>query len=129
MDAGTHNKVRNFLRFLFHTTAEPVGEYSAAALRYLAEVLDHVEEKDGIRADGFSASINSMIQTVALGLCQTLLLAGVSALGYIAPESTAQIVVQPDAVVNFFQFCFAVMPIIGYGGCAFLMSFYNLKKD
>ena len=96
---------------------------------YLAEVLDHVEEKDGIRADGFSASINSMTQTVALGLCQTLLLAGISALGYIAPESTAQIVVQPDAVVNFFQFCFAVMPIIGYGGCAFLMSFYNLKKD
>lgn len=33
------------------------------------------------------------------------------------------------AVVNFFQFCFAVMPIIGYSGCAFLMSFYNLKKD
>ena len=95
---------------------------------YLAEVLDHVEEKEGLRADGFSASVNSMAQTVALGLCQTLLLAGISTFGYIAPESTAQIVVQPDAVVNFFRFCFAVMPIIGYGGCAFLMSFYNLKS-
>ena len=95
---------------------------------YLAEVLDHVEEKEGLRADGFSASVNSMAQTVALGLCQTLLLAGISTFGYIAPESTAQIVVQPDAVVNFFRFCFAVMPIIGYGGCAFLMSFYDLKS-
>lgn len=94
---------------------------------YLAEVLDHVEEKTGIRADGFSASINSMTQTVALGLCQTLLLAGISTFGYIAPTSTTKIVVQPDVVVNFFRFCFAVMPIIGYGGCAFLMSFYNLK--
>ena len=63
---------------------------AAIDVGYLAEVLDHVEEKDGIRTEDFSASINSMTQTAALGLCQTLLLAGISALGYIAPESTAQ---------------------------------------
>lgn len=96
---------------------------------YLAEVLDHVEEKDGIRADGFSASVNSMIQTVSLGLCQTVLLAGIGAFGYIAPESTSQIVAQPGTIVSFFRFCYAVMPILGYGGCAVLMSFYNLKGN
>lgn len=95
---------------------------------YLAEVLDHVEHKDGIRADGFSASVSSMTQTIALGLCQTVLLAGISTLGYIPPESTAQIVAQPDSIVNFFRFCFAVMPIIGYGGCAVLISFYRLEN-
>lgn len=96
---------------------------------YLAEVLDHVEECGGIRADGFSASVNSMAQTVAMGLCQTLLLAGISAFGYIAPASTTQIISQPDAIVNFFRFCFAVMPIIGYGGCAILMGFYKLERS
>ena len=96
---------------------------------YLAEVLDHVEEKDGIRADGFSASVNSMIQTISQGLCQTVLLAGIGTFGYIAPESTSQIVAQPESIVHFFRFCYAVMPILGYGGCAVLMSFYNLKGN
>ena len=96
---------------------------------FLAEVLDHVEEVSGLRADGFSASVNSMTQTIALGLCQTLILAGISMFGYIAPDSTSQIIRQPEAVVNFFRFCYAVMPIIGYGGCAILMCFYDLHKE
>ena len=96
---------------------------------YLAEAPDHVEEKNGIRADGFSASVNSMIQTASLGLCHTVLLAAISALDYIAPESTSQIVAQPGTIVNFFRFCYAVMPIIGYGGCAVLISLYNLKSS
>ena len=94
---------------------------------YLAEVLDDVEDKNGIRADGFSASVNSMTQTVALGLCQTLLLAGINGFGYISPESTAQVVAQPEMIVNFFRFCYAVMPIIGYGSCAVLIGFYDMK--
>lgn len=95
---------------------------------YLAEVLDHVEQKEGLRADGFSASVSSMTQTVALGLCQTIVLAGISAFGYIPPESTVQIVAQPETIVTFFRFCFAVMPIIGYGGCAILIGFYPLEN-
>lgn len=90
---------------------------------YLADVLDHVEHKDGIRADGFSASVSSMTQTIALGLCQTILLAGISAFGYIPPESTVQVITQPDSIVNFFRFCFAVMPMIDYSGCAVLIGF------
>lgn len=94
---------------------------------YLADVLDHMEQCERIRADGFSASVSSMTQTVALGLCQTILLAGIGTFGYIPPESTAQIVSQPETVVNFFRFCFAIMPIIGYGGCAILIGFYHLE--
>ena len=109
---------------LIHSTGS-LPTYVMAS--YLAEVLDDVEDKTGIRADGFSASVNSMTQTVALGLCQTLLLAGINGFGYISPESTAQIVAQPEMIVNFFRFCYAVMPIIGYGSCAVLISFYNLK--
>lgn len=118
------NRMSLVLTGLFIKSIGSLPSYVMAS--YLAEVLDNVEQQDGIRADGFSASVNSIIQTVALGLCQTVLLAGISALGYIAPESTAQIIAQPDAIITFFRFCFAVLPIFGYGGGAILISFYRL---
>ena len=101
--------------------------YVMAAL--LAEALDHVELKNGFRADGFSASVNSIIQTVVVGLAQTLLLAGIKAFGYIVPDSTTQIITQPDAVQNFFSWCFAGIPMTGYAMCAVIMAFYKLSKE
>lgn len=94
----------------------------------LADALDHVEWKNGFRADGFSASVNGIIQPLIMGLAQTLLLAGINGFGYIAPESTAQIVSQPEAVQTFFSWCFAGLPMIGYGICAFIMFFCNLDS-
>ena len=120
------NRMSLVLMGLFIKSIGSLPSYVMAS--YLAEVLDNVEQQDRIRADGFSASVNSIIQTVALGLGQTILLAGISALGYIAPESTAQIVAQPDAIITFFRFCFAVLPIIGYGGGANLIFFYRLDN-
>lgn len=94
---------------------------------YLAEVLDHVEQKEGFRVDGFSASVNSLIQTVAMGVGQTLLLAGIAGLGYIAPGATGQIIAQPGAVITFFKLCFAGIPMVGYAVCALIMVFYKLN--
>ena len=114
------------LACLFVKSTGAVPTYVMASL--LAEALDHVEWKHGFRADGFSASVNSIIQTVVMGLGQTLLLAGINAFGYIAPESTVQIVAQPDAVQTFFSWCFAGIPMIGYGICAVIMIFYDVEK-
>ena len=94
---------------------------------HLAEALDHVEEKEGFRVDGISASVSGLIQTVAVGLSQTLLLAGIDTLGYIAPTSAEQIVVQSAAVTNFFRFCFAGMPLIGFSLCALII--YSANKQ
>ena len=95
---------------------------------YLAEALDHIEWRSGFRADGFSASVNSIIQTVVMGLCQTLLLAGINGFGYIAPASTAQAILQPLAVRGFFSWCFAGLPMLGYAICAGIIVFYNMEK-
>lgn len=95
----------------------------------LAEALDHVEWKNGFRADGFSASVNSIIQTAIMGLSQTILLAGIHGFGYISPESTAQIIVQPESIRTFFSWCFAGIPMIGYGICAIIMVFYNVESQ
>lgn len=111
---------------LFIKSTGAVPTYVMASL--LAEALDHVEWKHGFRADGFSASINSIIQTVVMGLAQTLLLAGIYAFGYIAPESTSQILIQSDSVRTFFSWCFAGLPMIGYGICAAIMLFYNIES-
>ncbi len=101
--------------------------YVMAAL--LAEALDHVEHKNGFRADGFSASVNSIIQTVVLGLAQTLLLAGINAFGYIVPESATQIITQSESIQTFFSLCFAGIPAVGYVICAVIMVFYNLDTE
>ena len=99
--------------------------YVMAAL--LAEALDHVEWKNGFRADGFSASVNSITQTTVTGLSQTILLAGINLFGYISPESTAQAVAQPEAMRTFFSWCFVGIPMVGYAVCAVIMAFYNVE--
>lgn len=96
---------------------------------YLAQALDHVEEKNGFRADGFSASVINIIQTVSIGISQTILLWGIQALGYIAPLSAAQTIAQPSAVQGFFSWCFAGFPMIGWLLCTVCMSFCDRKKS
>ena len=111
---------------LFIKSIGALPTYVMAAL--LAEALDHVEQQNGFRADGFSASVNSIILTVVQGISQTVLLAGISSFGYITPDSTAQIIAQPDSIRSFFSWCFAGLPMIGYLICAVIMMFYNMES-
>jgi len=111
---------------LFIKSTGSLPTYVMAAL--LAEALDHVEAQNGFRADGFSASVNSIILTVVQGIGQTVLLAGISTFGYITPESTSQIIAQPDAIQTFFRWSFAGLPMIGYLICAVIMFFYHIES-
>ena len=72
----------------------------------LAESLDHIEWKNGFRADGISASVYSIAITVCAGIAQSILLGGISGLGYIAPTAADQIINQPASVQLFFKICF-----------------------
>jgi len=94
----------------------------------LAEALDNIEKTQGFRPDGFSASFYSIIHTVMMGLGQTILLAGINLFGYIVPQSTAQIIAQPEAVTSFFRWCFAGLPTVLYGICAVIMLFYKPNR-
>lgn len=96
---------------------------------YLAEALDHIEWKNDCRAGGFSASVQSIIFMAVMGLSQTILLAGINRFGYITPDSTVQVIAQPAAMQNFFRFCFAGMPMLGYTICAVMILFYGLEKQ
>ena len=99
--------------------------YCMAAM--LAEALDHIEWKNGYRADGFSASVVSIIITVTAGIGQSIIIGGISAFGYIAPESTTQMINQPDAMKTFFSWCFVGIPMIGYLIGSLLMLRYDVE--
>lgn len=93
----------------------------------LAEALDHIEWKNGFRADGFSASIQSIMITVMAGIGQSIILGGISFFGYQAPSSTSQVIEQAGPVQNFFTWCFAGIPMIGALLCAFVVTFYDIE--
>ena len=95
---------------------------------YLAEALDHIEWKRGFRVDGFSASISGIILSLATGLSQTLLLAGINGFGYLSPVATNQVIHQTDAVRTFFCWCFAGFPMIGYAICTAIIVFYTVES-
>ena len=96
---------------------------------YIAEALDHVERKNGFRADGFSASVNSIGQTTVMGLAQTILLFGINYLGYIAPDDVSQIITQSGLVRGFFSLCFAGIPLAGYIiSAVIILIFGGLEK-
>ncbi len=93
----------------------------------LAEALDHIEWKNGFRADGFSSSVNSIMITVMAGVGQSLILGGINHYGYIAPTSNVEVVAQPDAMRTFFAWGFVGIPMIGYLLGAFIMTFYDIE--
>ena len=103
-----------------------IPTYAMAA--QLAESLDHIEWANGFRADGFSASVYAIIITVTAGIGQSIIIGGVSLFGYIPPESTSQIIQQPDAVKNFFIACFVGIPMVGYLIGSLLQVFFNVEE-
>ena len=113
------------LVFLLVRSFGAIPTYAMAA--QLAEALDHIEWVCGFRADGFSASVNSIIITITAGIGQSIILGGISAFGYIAPESTSQVIEQPQAIKTFFIFCFVGVPMIGYLLGSLLQVFFKVE--
>ena len=104
-----------------------IPTYAMAA--QLAEALDHIEWANNFRADGFSASINAIIVTVTAGLGQSIILGGISALGYIYPEGGVdQVIQQPDSIKTFFIVCFVGIPMLGYLLGALLQKFFDVEE-
>lgn len=110
---------------LFIKSIGALPSYVIAA--QLAESLDHIEWKNGFRADGFSASVNSIIITVSAGIGQSLILGGINHYGYIAPSVNTEIINQPDAMKTFFSWCFVGVPMVGYLLGALIMTFYDIE--
>lgn len=105
--------------------------YVFAAL--FADVLDHIEWKCNFRVDGLSASINSIIATVCIGITNGVLNLCLAKFGYVAPEfieATGQTVgaVQNAGIQNMFIFFFLGLEIITGLALTVLLWFLNVEK-
>ena len=94
----------------------------------LAEALDHIEWENGYRADGISASINTIIITVAAGIGQSIILGGISLFGYQVPSSNVETIIQPMGMQSFFTWCFVGIPMVGYIIGSLLMIPFDIEE-
>ena len=94
----------------------------------LAEALDHIEWANGYRADGISASINTIIITVAAGIGQSIILGGISLFGYQVPTSNVETIIQPTGMQTFFTWCFVGVPMVGYIIGSLLMIPFDVEE-
>ena len=83
------------------------------SMSLLSDIIDGFEEKFGYRCDTFSVTVTTILTTVASGLAQSVLLLGIRAFGYVAPESAAQVIVQNESVRLFFSFLMSGVQAIG----------------
>ena len=98
-------------------------------LSMIADALDHVEWLNKFRADGFSASVYSIIVTVSAGISSGLFNLGLSKTGYIAPLADGSYVAQNETVQNFFIGGLFVIPAIALIVIAVLVYFFKVERE
>ena len=98
-------------------------------LGMLADSLDHVEWLNGFRCDGFSASIYSVIGTVAVGISAGLFNLGLGITGYVPPAADGSLVTQNPAVQSLFTWGIFMVPAIGFAIIILLLMFYKVEKE
>ena len=99
-------------------------------LAMLADVIDHIEYKSGIRTDGLTMSIYSSIMVAATPVCNSIFSAILNASGY---DQAADIALGTAAQTAAAQTAISVgyiwVETIAYVICAILIFFFTIEKD
>ena len=99
-----------------------------------ADVLDHLEWKNGFRCDGMAMSVYSIITTISAGIATGVFNLGLSTTGYVAPSFDAVTgmttsVIQNAATQNVITFFFVGLEAITGIICALLLVGLNVERD
>ena len=99
-----------------------------------ADVLDHLEWKNGFRCDGMAMSVYSIITTISAGIATGLFNFGLSSSGYIAPSYDAVTglttsVIQNSQTQSVITFFFVGLETITGIICAVLLCNLNVEKE
>ena len=97
-----------------------------------ADVLDHVEWKNGFRCDGIAMSIYNTIAVASVGICTGVFNLILSKSGYVAPYTNAAgqlIAVQSASVKSAITFTFVGLETITGIVLAILLLFLNVEKN
>ncbi len=95
-----------------------------------ADVLDHLEAKNGYRCDGLSMSLYSVITVAAFGVITAIFNGMISTSGYAAPElidGAAVAVQQNDATMWVFIICYLGVETVAYAVLTILLSFLKVE--
>lgn len=97
-----------------------------------ADVMDHLEWKNGFRSDGVAMSIYNIIAVAMLGICQGIFNGLLAKAGYIAPEivnGQTIAAMQTDTVKNVITFGFVGFEVFTGVILAVLLIFLTVEKD
>ena len=97
-----------------------------------ADVLDHMEWKNGTRCDGIAMSVYNIIACALIGVCTGIFNGLLSGAGYVEPELMGAVTVaaaQSDAVKSVITFSFVGLEVITGIVLAVLLIFLNVEKD
>lgn len=96
----------------------------------MADTLDYIEYERGIRADGLTASVFTIVMTVSVGIGQGIFNLGLTQAGYEAPKLMADGLynVQNAATKGFITFAYIAVPLICLVVMALIMVFLNVEK-
>ena len=127
--------------FPYNMTIMHVGQFiknigglpcSYVFMALFADVLDHVEYKNGFRCDGIAMSIYNIIAVAMVGVCTGAFNGLIAKAGYIAPtviNGVTTAVEQSISVKNVFTFGFVGLETITGVVLAILLVFLNVEKD
>ncbi len=93
-------------------------------LAMMADVIDHIEFKSGIRTDGLTMSIYSSLMVAATPVCNSLFMAMLGGAGYDAAAAAQTAVVQSTISVSYIW-----IETIAYAVCAVLVFFFTVEKN
>jgi GPH family glycoside/pentoside/hexuronide:cation symporter len=105
------------------------GVYIMMAL--FADVLDHLECKNGFRCDGLSMSLYGAIMVAMTGICVGIFNLMISTTGYVAPMEVAgqtTAALQNDAVISMINWSFIGIEIVIHGFLVILLLFLNVEN-
>lgn len=127
--------------FPYNMTIMLVGQFiknigglpcSYVFMALFADVLDHVEYKNGFRCDGIAMSIYNIIAVAMVGVCTGIFNGLITKAGYIAPtviNGVTTAVEQSASVKNVFTFGFVGLETITGVVLAILLVCLNVEKD
>ena len=112
--------------FIYAIGFLPSYVYSAL----MADTLDYIEYKEGVRADGLTASLFTIVMTVSVGICQGIFNLGLTNTGYQPPQLVREGVynVQNTATQSFISFMYIGIPCICLALMALLMVFLKVEN-
>ena len=94
----------------------------------LADVIDHIEFKRGIRTDGLTMSIYSSLMVAATPIMNAVFMAMLNAANYQRPTGVAGTIIQTAAVQSTITVGYIWVETIAYVVCAALIFFFTVEK-